>query len=41
MTGPEVVEVQFFLELLMGLLADPARLDGSRELLDWRVAGKF
>ena len=27
----EVVEAEFFLELLMRLLADPARLDGCRQ----------
>jgi len=33
----EVVESEFFLELLMRLFADPARLDGAGQLLDWRV----
>src|SRR5687768_4752542 len=35
-----MVEAKLFLELLMGLLTDPARLDGARELLDWRVVGQ-
>lgn len=33
----EVVEAEFFLELLMGLFADPARLDGPCEPFDRRV----
>lgn len=33
----EVVEVQFLLELLVGLLATPARLDGGCQLLQRRV----
>ena len=37
----EVVEAEFFLELLMRLFADPARLDGTGQLLDRRSAGKF
>ena len=27
----EVIEAEFFLHLLMGLLADPSRLDGGRQ----------
>lgn len=42
-TGPgsslEVVQTEFFLELLMGLLADPAGFDGSGNLLD-RYVGR-
>ena len=34
----EVIEAEFFLELLMRLLADPARLDQGREPLQ-RVSG--
>jgi hypothetical protein len=34
----EVIEAQFFLELLMGLFADPARLDRAGESLDRGVA---
>ena len=30
-TAFEVVEAEFFLELLVSLLADPARLDGRRQ----------
>jgi hypothetical protein len=39
MPGPsfEVVESEFFLELLMGLLADPTCLDGAGQRLDRRV----
>ena len=37
----EVVEAEFFLELLMRLFADPARFDGPRQLLDRRFGGKF
>ncbi len=40
-TGPgtafEVIEAEFFLELLMRLLADPACLDRTGQVLDWRV----
>ena len=36
----EVVEAELFLELLMGLLTDPASLDGSGERFDWRVSGQ-
>ena len=35
----EVVETEFFLQLLMRLLADPACLDGTCERLDWRIGG--
>jgi hypothetical protein len=40
MPGPsfEVVEAQFFLELLMGLFADPSRLDRGGERLDVGVS---
>ena len=34
----EVVEAELFLELLMGLLADPPRFDGAGQLLDRRVS---
>src|SRR6516162_11462220 len=37
----EVIEAEFFLELLMRLLADPARLDGPGELLRRRVGRKI
>ena len=39
MPGPsfEVIKPKLFLELLMGLFADPARLDGAGERLDRRV----
>jgi hypothetical protein len=33
----EVIKPELFLELLMGLLANPARLDGAGERLDRRV----
>lgn len=33
----EVVQAEFFLELLMCLFADPARFDGAGQLLDRRV----
>ena len=36
-TAFEVIEAEFLLELLMGLLADPARLDGGRQRLQGRV----
>ena len=36
----EVVEAEFFLELLMRLFADPAGLDGAGQLLDRRVGGQ-
>ena len=36
----EVVEARFLLQLLVGLLADPAGLDGSGELLERRIGGK-
>src|ERR1700693_3966361 len=32
----EVIEAEFFLQLLVGLLADPARLDGAGQCLDRR-----
>ena len=35
----EVIEVQFFLELLMSLFTDPAGLDRAGESLDRGVAG--
>ena len=35
----EVVETQFFLELLVRLFADPSRLDRGRERLDVGVSG--
>ena len=33
----EVVEAEFFFQLLMGLLADPSRLDGGGERDIWDV----
>ena len=33
----EVIEIEFFLQLLMGLLADPARLDRASEHFDRRA----
>jgi hypothetical protein len=36
----EVIQAKFFLELLMRLFADPARLDGTGDILDWRVRRK-
>jgi hypothetical protein len=36
----EVVEAEFFFELLMRLFADPVRLDGAGQLLDRRVGGQ-
>ncbi len=36
----EMVETKFFLELLMRLFADPARLDGAGEFLERGVGGK-
>ena len=36
----EVVEPEFFLQLLVSLLTDPARLDGAGEHRDRRVGGK-
>jgi hypothetical protein len=33
----EVVETEFFLQLLMRLFADPTRLDGTGQLLEWCV----
>ena len=33
----EVIKTEFFLELLMRPLADPARLDGTGNILDRRV----
>src|SRR3546814_145389 len=35
-----MVETEFFLELLMGLLADPARLDGAGDIPDRRICGQ-
>jgi len=32
-----MIEAEFLLELLMRLLADPARLDGTADVLDWGV----
>ena len=40
MIGFEVVEAEFFLELLVRLLADPPRLDGARQAPDRRVGGQ-
>jgi len=42
MPGPslEVIKPKLFLELLMGLFADPARLDGAGERLDDHPATK-
>ena len=37
----EVIEPKLFLELPMGLLADPARLDRAGERFDRRVGGRF
>src|SRR3546814_9223901 len=36
----KMVETEFFLELLMGLLADPARLDGAGDIPDRRICGQ-
>ena len=36
----EVVQTEFFLELLMCLFADPACFDGAGQLLDRRVGGQ-
>ena len=36
----EVVETEFFLQLLVGLLASPARLDGGRERLQVSGGGQ-
>ena len=36
----EVIEPEFLLQLLMGLLADPPRLDGGGKLLERRVGGQ-
>src|SRR3546814_13391564 len=36
----KMVETEFFLELLMGLLADPARLDGAGVIPDRRTCGQ-
>src|SRR3546814_15859371 len=35
-----MVETEFFLELLMGLLAHPARLDGAGDIPDRRICGQ-
>jgi hypothetical protein len=37
----KIVEAKLFLELLRCLLADPARLDGAGELLDWCTGDRF
>ncbi len=39
-TAFEVVEAEFLLHLLMGLLADPARLDCSGQLLELGIGGQ-
>lgn len=43
-TGPgspfKMVEAKLFLQLLMGLFANPARLDGGGDILDRRVCGQ-
>jgi hypothetical protein len=36
----EVIEPKLFPELLMGLLTDPARLDGAGERLDRRLGNR-
>ena len=36
----EVIETEFFLQLLMRLLADPPRLDGAGERLEARAGGQ-
>lgn len=36
----KMVEPEFLLELLMRLFADPTRLDGAGDALDWRVGGQ-
>lgn len=33
----EMIEAEFFLQLLMGLLADPPGFDGTGQLLEWGV----
>ena len=40
--GPsfEVVEAEFFFQLLMGLLADPSRLDGGGQGAQVRAVGQ-
>lgn len=35
----EVIQPEFFLELLMRLFTDPARLDRAGKSFDWGVAG--
>jgi hypothetical protein len=37
----EMVEPEFFLHLLMGLFANPARLDGRNEELEIGIGGKI
>ena len=37
----EVIKTKFLFELLMGLLAQPPRLDGRRERLRVVAAGRF
>ena len=36
----EVIEAEFFLELLVSLLTDPARLDSAGQRLEISVGGK-
>ena len=36
----EVIEAEFFLELLVSLLTDPARLDGAGQRLEISIGGK-
>src|SRR5258705_6391736 len=35
-----MVETEFLLQLLVRLLADPTRLDGAGERLEWRIDGQ-
>ena len=37
----EVIEAELFLQLLMGLLADPAGLNGAGQLLEQCVGGQI
>jgi hypothetical protein len=37
----EVIKAKLFLELLMGLLADPAGFDGAGQILERRVGGQI
>lgn len=39
-TAVKMVEAKLFLELLVCLLADPARLDGAGEIPDRRICGQ-